>query len=334
MKLGWKGALGILVSVVSLTYVAVTTPWAETGRMVAAADFKLLILSAAFATAMFPVRARKWRTILDPIAPRLPFGPLWRSTAVGMMVNNAMFARAGEPARAYALTREVPTIPFTTSLASLAVDRAFDAMAIVLLTAIAMLAPGSPTESNALLGRAAFVFMFAAIALFAGLYALVFFPDALIRTFEAFAQRVSPSVERRGAEALRTFANGLGILRSPAHFAVVFGWSVLHWLLQPVAFWLAFKAIGIAAPWSATLLLQGAIVVAVSVPSTPGYFGPFEIAAAWALPLYHVGSDAAKSWAIVFHIASFIPITVIGAYYFARLGITMSDVGSAERGRD
>ncbi|MGH2897800.1 MAG: lysylphosphatidylglycerol synthase transmembrane domain-containing protein, partial [Solirubrobacteraceae bacterium] len=245
------------------------------------------------------------------------------------MVNNVLPWRAGEPARAYALTRERPEIPFSTSLASLAVDRAFDAMVVILLTALAMFAPGAPSGTGSIVSHGAMLFAAAAVALIVGLYALVFFPDALIRLFELLARRVSPSVEKRGAEALRTFAGGLSILRRPVHVAVVFFWSLVHWLVQPLAFWLAFKAVGIEAPWSATLLVQGAIVVGVSVPSTPGYFGPFEIVAGATLPLYGVSKTAATTWAVVFHVASFLPITLIGARYFAQLGIKMSDVGAA-----
>jgi uncharacterized protein (TIRG00374 family) len=180
-----------------------------------------------------------------------------------------------------------------------------------------------------IIGKAALFFGIGAIGLVGGLYALVFFPETLIRVFELLARRVSPAIEKRGAEALRTFAGGLSILRSPAHFVAVFWWTLLHWLLQPFAFWLGFKAVGIDVPWSAALLVQGAIVVGVSVPSTPGYFGPFEIAAAAALPLYGVAKPAATTWALLFHVASFIPITLIGIYYFARLGLKMSDIRSA-----
>ena len=328
MKLGWKGALGILISAGCLAYIGFTTNWDEAWQQLANANYPLLVLSAAVATLMFPIRALKWRAILDPVQ-KVGFGPLWRSVAIGMMVNNVLPFRAGEPARAYALTREVPSIAFSTSLASLAVDRAFDAMVVILLTAIAMFGPNAPAGTTAIVSHGAMVFSFFALCLIAGLYALVFFPDTLIRLFELLARKVSPAVERRGSDALRSFASGLSILRSPTHFASVFSWTLLHWLVQPVAFWLAFKAVGIDAPWSAALLVQGAIVVGVSVPSSPGYFGLFEIAAAATLPLYGISKNDATTWAIVFHIASFIPITLIGAHYFARLGIKMSDVGTA-----
>ena len=37
----------------------------------------------------------------------------------------------------------------------------------------------------------------------------------------------------------------------------------------------------------------------------------------------------AVTWAIGYHILSFIPITVIGAYYFVRLGLHFRDIGTA-----
>ena len=90
-------------------------PWHAVADRLHEADIPLLILCAVAATSIFPVRAIRWRVILDPVAPKLPFGPLWRSVAIGMMVNNVVPARAGELARAYALTRERPEVSFSTS---------------------------------------------------------------------------------------------------------------------------------------------------------------------------------------------------------------------------
>src|SRR5581483_2711439 len=121
------------------------------------------------------------------------------------------------------------------------------------------------------------------VVLLVGLYALVFYPATLIRLFELCVRRVAPPLEQRGVEMLRRFADGLSVLRSPGHFIAVLWWTLLHWLLQPVAFWLALKALGIDVPWPATLFMQGVIVMAVALPSAPGFFGLFEIGATVAL---------------------------------------------------
>src|SRR4051812_8065800 len=187
MKLGWKGALGIVLSVRFLYFAFRHVQWADAWRAARQANYWLLLLSIIAATGMFPLRARRWRTLLDPVAPKLPFGPLWRATAIGMMVNNVLPARAGELARAYVLSREVPAVPFSTGLASLVVDRVFDAIVVLLLLVASMFMPGFP-EGATVGGTpvAHFALVFAGIAAVAlvGLYALVFFPAALIRIFE------------------------------------------------------------------------------------------------------------------------------------------------------
>src|SRR5205085_7402135 len=128
MKFGWRGALGIVISATCLYFAFRGFHWAEAIEHAKRANYGLLLLATIAATAMFPLRARRWRTILDPVAPRVPFGPLWRSTSIGVMMTNVLPARAGELARPYALTREVPGIPFSMSLASVVVDRVFDAI--------------------------------------------------------------------------------------------------------------------------------------------------------------------------------------------------------------
>jgi uncharacterized protein (TIRG00374 family) len=128
---------------------------------------------------------------------------------------------------------------------------------------------------------------------------------------------------------LHRFAEGLSVLKTPGHFLAVFWWTLLHWLVQPLAFWLGLRAVGIVVPWSATLFLQGLIVVGVSLPGAPGFFGQFEFMAKASLALYGVSQSDAATWALLFHVASLIPITLLGAFYFARMGLTMSAIGSA-----
>ncbi|MHB0948768.1 MAG: hypothetical protein ACYC4J_06865, partial [Gemmatimonadaceae bacterium] len=50
------------------------------------------------------------------------------------------------------------------------------------------------------------------------------------------------------------------------------------------------------------------------------------------LAVYAVPENLAVAWAFAFHFLSFIPITVIGAWYFARLGMHMGDLGAVREG--
>lgn len=328
MRKHLRALIGIAISVVLLWWVLREVSIATVLHELGQSNPWLFALAVICATLVFPLRARRWRTILDPIFPKLPFGPLWRATAIGMMVNNVVPARAGEVARAYVLTRET-SVPFSTSIASLAVDRIFDAIVLLLLAFLAVLDPRFPAgvqiggESIARWAIAGVTLVVVGIVV---LYSLVFFPAQLIRLFELLARRLSPRIEERGKAALVTFSQGLSVLRSPIHFAAVMWWTILHWLTNALGWWLAMFAVGIHVPFSATLLLQAMVALGIAVPAAPGYFGVFEKVAIIGLAIYGVDQSLATSWALGFHILSFIPITVFGAIYAARLKLNLKDL--------
>ncbi len=329
MRLDWKGALGLALSALLLWWTLRGEPLDVVWAAVRDADWWLWLLATASATLIFPVRALRWRVILEPVAGRLPVGPLWRATAVGMMVNNVAPARAGELARAYALTREVRGVSLPASFASLAVDRVFDAIVLLLLLFVAPLDPAYP-RGGTLYGRSVPALaqggVVAVVALLAALYGLVAFPDAAERVLRLLARRLTPRFEARAAATLRAFAEGLGVLRSPGRFASVFLWSLAHWLLAAWSLWLGFRAVGIAAPFSAATFLNSVSSVATAVPSSPGFFGVFESVSKVVLQLYGVSPTLAVSWALGYHVLTFVPITVIGAVYAVRLRVGFGEL--------
>ncbi|HZO20398.1 MAG TPA: lysylphosphatidylglycerol synthase transmembrane domain-containing protein [Gemmatimonadaceae bacterium] len=332
MKFGWRGALGILLSVLLLAYTLRDVNFGDVARALGASSIPLFLLSAIVGTLIFPLRARRWKTILSPIDDQIPFGPLWRSTAIGMMVNNVVPARAGEIARAFALSREWPSIPFSASFASLAVDRLFDAFVVISLMLLAMLDPAFPRGERVagqLVSHWVAWGALAAALFLVIVYLLVFFPQQIVTLYEAFARRVAPRLEQRGKDVLLAFASGLSVLRSPRRFIAVLGWTIAHWVLNALAWWIACAAVGIDVPFSGMFVLQGLIAIGVAIPSAPGFFGVFEALGREGLGLYGVDPTLAVTWAIGFHLLSFIPITVIGAYYFVRLGLHFRDLGRA-----
>jgi glycosyltransferase 2 family protein len=335
MKNAVRNTLGVILSVALLAWALHNVEFGLVIEHLRESNPWYFALAVVLGTLIFPVRARRWRTILDPIVYHLPFGPLWRATAIGFGINNVT-PRVGELARAYALTREVPRVSFSASFASLAVDRVFDALAILLLMVAAMFDPAFPRDrlvAGQPIGSwlASFVVMLAAGVVV--LYLIVFFPQFMIRVYEALARRVAPRFEERGRAVLLSFASGLSVLRHPGRFAAVFAWALAHWLLNALAYWVAFKAVGISAPFSAALLLQGLLGIAVAVPSAPGFFGVFEYVGQQGLGIYGVDAARATSWAIGYHILTFIPITVIGISYFVRMGLHFRDFRRTEPGK-
>jgi uncharacterized protein (TIRG00374 family) len=332
MRVGWRGAFGIALSVLLLWITLRDVNLREVAAILFESNPWLWLLSAATATAIFPLRARRWQAILAPAAGRLPFAPLWRSTAIGMMVNNVLPVRAGEVARAFALSRAVPQVKFATAFASLAVDRIFDGVVVIALFLVASLDSRFPADAQILGGSVDALALSAGLflgAVLAALYAMTLAPER----FTAFAEWAVGLVWRAGALKVRalltSFVSGLGVLHRPRLALEVLWWTLLHWVVNAAAFWLGFVALGLDAPFSAAFFVQMLVVVAVALPSSPGFFGPFELAGKTALALYAVSDAAAVSWAIGFHLLSFVPITVIGVWYFTRMDLHVKDFAAA-----
>jgi uncharacterized membrane protein YbhN (UPF0104 family) len=298
MKIGWRGALGFGLSAAFLVWTLHDVPFAQVWQVLRASSVPLFLISTAVATLVFPMRAMRWRVILGPAAEGVPFGSLWRATAIGMMVNNVIPARAGEIARGYVLAKEEPKVTFATAFASLAVDRIFDGVVVVLLLVVAMFVSDFPlgtTIGGQPINRVAIGAGIIAGGALAALFALALFPQLVRAIWNGVVGRIAPNFVERGQKLLDSFMAGLGALRSPGRFALVFAWAVAMWLVNALS------------------------------------FGVFEFFAVEGLALYGVPKDLAVSWALGYHLLSFIPITLIGLYYFGRMGLRFGDLGEATR---
>ncbi|MEP6764177.1 MAG: lysylphosphatidylglycerol synthase transmembrane domain-containing protein [Gemmatimonadaceae bacterium] len=334
MKIDWRSALGILLSALLLWMTLRGIEFHEVWKVLRNSNLWLFALSTVVATCVFPLRARRWQPILEPVAGHIPFAPLWRSTAIGFAINNVLPLRAGEVARAFTLTRQVPRVALTTSLSSLAVDRLFDAIVLFSMMFGAMLDPAFPSGvkiqglSIAQLAATGIALM---AVLLVGCYAIVLQPERMSALVSAIAHRVLPRFESTLVKLFGHVAGGLAVLKDSRRFISVLLWATAHWLTNALGMYVGFLAIGINIPFSAALFLQGILGIGVAVPSSPGFVGVFEGAAKIGLAVYAIPATLAVSWAIGYHVLTFIPITVMGLFYFARLGIGIKDLRGAKQ---
>ena len=334
MKIGWRGILGVAISVALLWWTLRNESFGAIWSVLRESNLALFLLAAGLATLSFPIRAWRWHFILEPSAGRIPFGPLWRATAIGMMVNNVALARAGELARAYVIARETGKVRFSAALASLVVDRVFDTLVVLLLLLAVVSLPGFPpgaTVGGWSISRLLLLGAAVAITALVILVLAAMFPERLVRLWERVLGNRAPRVMERGRGILLSFGSGLGVLRDVRRSAIVFFWALVMWIVNGTSFWVAFKAVGIEAPISAAFFLQSLLAAAVAAPSAPGFFGPFEAATKVALTVYGINNTLAVSYALGYHILGWIPITLIGFWYLAKMGLHLKDLGSGDR---
>lgn len=329
----WTWPLGLAVTAAFLLWAVHDVDLHEVLAGVRTANPLLILASAGVATLTFPLRTLRWHVLLRaPDGSPYAWRPLWDATAIGFMANNLLPARAGEFARAWVASRQLP-VRFTTALASIGVERVFDGLIMLALMAAAIAAPSFP--SHATLGGSSVSRVATGVALvFGAALALAFVVAVRPAPWLALIDRVAISVlPERLARRVRSLADGmiegLAALRSPGRFAAVIGWSLVLWLVNAAAFALCFRAFHLPVPAEGALLLQGLIGFGVAIPAAPGFWGVFEYCTRLTLQFYGIGATLALAYAFAFHLAGFIPITLLGLDALSRGHLHLGDLRRA-----
>jgi uncharacterized protein (TIRG00374 family) len=319
--------VGTVVAAALLIWVLRGVNLAEVVEHLRNARLGPLLVAIVLATLTYPIRLIRWRLLLRDVDGRpLPATPLWHAVAIGFMANNILPFRAGELVRLLAATR-LAGARFTAVLSSVAVERVFDGLAVVGLLSLSLIASDLPpdvavggvslrhaAQASGLLGAAAL-----AVALM-----VVAFPVAS----ERVVRRLLPAgrMVDRIVSLIEGIRHGLSVLKSPALLAGTILWSLVLWLVNALAFYVAFRAFGIRVGFMGALLLQGILIFGITVQLTPGFLGQFEAAIVAGLALFQVPTAVASSYAIAFHATTFIPIVLLGAWSLARTPVALSDL--------
>jgi glycosyltransferase 2 family protein len=239
----------------------------------------------------------------------------------------------GEFARAFALSRFTGMRP-EAAFATLVIERLLDGIILVGLLFGAMASPAFPpvAQIGGVNLRAAASVVAGLMALIViGLFGMVVARRHAVRLAYALTALLPSRLREPALVGLRSFSSGLAVLRSPRLFIASVLLALFQWVFLALSFLLGFRAFGIDdVPFSGAVFLQSLISLAVALPSSPGFFGPFEAAARAGLGLWNVPGEQAISFAIGYHIAGFLPVTLIGVYYVWRMGLSWSDVRHSE----
>lgn len=251
--------------------------------------------------------------------------------AIGYMGNNIYPARAGEVLRAVVLKRK-EGVPVSASLATIIVERIFDgvvmlAFIFINLNELARLTGGSGMAAGISIQQIAFwgsLVFFSALLVF---LLAAMFPLASERLLAWFVAHLVPARFRvQVLETGKRFLRGLESLRSPLEILMVFVTSLVIWLLETGKYWFVMHAFNFQVSFFALMLMNGVVNLATTIPSAPGYVGTFDAPGIAVLEAYGVPHALASSYTFVLHIALWLPITLVGAYYLAREGIKWGEV--------
>jgi uncharacterized protein (TIRG00374 family) len=323
----WQFWIGVLISIVFIWLALRGLRLEEFWDAVHQANYIWLVPGIAVYFVGVWVRAWRWHYLLGPIK-KIPTTTMFPITTIGYMGNNVYPARAGEVLRAVILKRK-EGVSVSASLATIIVERIFDgvvmlAFVFVNLPELAKLTGSSGFVGNiqqvAIIGTGVFLGALA-VFLLAGM-----FPQRTTKIGFWFIFRLVPRrLHDRILSLMNKFLEGLASLRSPFNVLMVFFTSVIIWLLETGKYWFVMHAFNFSVSFFGLMLMNGIVNLATTIPSAPGYIGTFDAPGIAVLTAYGVEQATAAGYTLVLHVALWLPITLLGAYYLAREGITWTD---------
>lgn len=321
----WQLWVGMGVSAVFLWLALRGLKLSDVWVNVRAANYWWLIPSV---TAYFiAVWARTWRWdyMLRPLK-HIPLRRLFPVVVIGYMGNNIYPFRAGEVLRSYVLRRR-EGVPMSSSLATVIVERVFDGLVMLMFVFAALPLAPLPSDSIRSLVTLASVAFFGALILF---FVVAAVPERFLTLVTWLSTHVLPERFRTPLLDFATrFMVGLTSLRSFRNVLMIFLSSILIWLLETVKYWFVMHAFNFEVGFFALMLMNGVVNLATTLPSAPGYIGTFDGPGIAVLVLYGVEEATATAYTLVLHAALWLPVTLLGAYYMLREGLSWSDFGQA-----
>lgn len=317
----WQFWLGVLVSVVFLWLALRGLDLSLFWEALKHADYIWLVPGVLVYFGAVWARSWRWHYLLRGIKP-IPTTRLFPTVTIGYMGNNIFPGRAGELLRAYVLKMD-EGVAMSASIATIVVERIFDGLVMLLFVFITLpLVPDLQPELRRLVVLASLVF-FAALVMF---LALASAPTTSRRLYVVLIDRlVPPRFREKLLDLADLFLEGLVGLRRGRDLTMIFLTSIVVWLLETVKYWFVMQAFPFEVSFFALMLMNGLANLALTIPAAPGGIGPFDWAGIETLAAFDVERTLASAYTVVLHVALWLPITLLGAYFFLRKGLSWQE---------
>lgn len=301
-------------------------------RDLARADLPLVLaISVPAYAVMIWLRALRWRYLTDAIAP-LPTAPLFRATAVGFLANNVLPLRMGELVRAWALARD-QRLGVAPVVGTIVLERVIDGLVVIAMATAIFGVRGSRAGDGLAVGLP---LLAGAVLPLAAVLLMRFAPERAAGLAGFAARWLLPARIGASLEGLvRRMSEGLGSIQGGRHLWWVALHSVLIWgVLGVVPFLAGFAALDIdlgspGRALAASYVVLTAVGIAVALPSAPGFFGPYHLAAREALARFGVDEGQALALGTLSHAIFWATTSAIGLWVLRSRSTRLEELAEA-----
>lgn len=320
----WQFWVGLIISALFLYLSFHKIDFGELGASIVRANYIYLIPAVLITIVSFWIRSYRWKFLLKSVKD-IAMSNLFSATMIGFMANNLLPVRLGEFVRADAIGRK-EKISKSASFATIVVERLLDGLTLLLFLIAVLLFFHFPrwVRTGGLLAFLFYIFILAFLLF------LKMRTDQTLRWIGILLKLLPASISPKVEELLLSFIDGLKILSDGRRLLIVSLLSILLWLTAIFSIECVFYAFNFDLPLYAAFILLVVISFGVMLPSSPGFVGTFQYSCVVSLALFRIPKEEALSFSVILHASNFIPVTVVGLFYFWREHLSFKQIAHSD----
>ena len=291
-------------------YLSRTISFNDVQQAIATANGWYILLALTVFVLNGSLKAWRWRVLLVPDNEKIvPFTAVFWAIWLGQFVNNIVpFMRLGEISRAYAIHQQTG-LGKVRSLSTIVVEKSLELIMLGLLLLILLpiftLPDAWQSSSQTLL-------LIAAVSLL-GLTLVAYKTSFVIVQLRRLFGLLPRTFEERLDRLLISGLEGLASLRSRTAVSRLLVSSVLLMILSLLTPFLLFQAFRLPLGIAEAAVVDSALSLTTSAPSTPAQLGIYEGTVVLVLTqLGQIDQAIAFSFAVVYHLLVLLPKFVLG----------------------
>ena len=284
------------------------------GEAIRLADGRFILLALFIVTLNGAAKAWRWGLLLTPNNEKIPYASLFWSIWLGQYVNMAVpFLRLGEVARAYAIDQQTD-IGKVRALSTMVVEKTLELIMLALLLAVVLPLVVLPEA----FGNWWMLGILAGLILL-GLYLLAYQTNFVIRVTERLGGWLPGRLRGKIMPLALSGLEGIASLRDKKRVLLLLGSSVFIIFLSILTPFVLFRAMGVPLGLPEAAVVDSALSIVTTPPSTPGQLGVFEGTTVFTLNQFGLKSGALiVSFAIVYHLIVLLPKIIFGGLATSR----------------
>jgi glycosyltransferase 2 family protein len=287
-------------------------------------DGRLMLIPLAIFFVNLPLRAWRWQLIF-PAHTRPALGACIVVLGISNMANFLLPGRAGDLARCVLLNRTTSIAGSSRTLATLAVEKVLDGLALLGLALFAAWALQPPRWVIDLLRVAVLIFSTALVLL----VVLRYQARSVVRMVRSIMGRIYlQSLEEKFDSLLTSFADGLTAINSAAQMLRLLTLTAAIWMTEAISVWGLALSLRLNISLKSAVMASAILGLGLMIPAAPGGIGTYELFGTQAFKLAGLVAASALALTVAIHAWVFLANVVLGLGLLAVKGIGLAQLRS------